>query len=71
MFIRQYSEIYEESITKSPKCNNWFVLNIYAKIKVILELKWLTMEERIELSTLIFLFKALHDQQFPKHLRLQ
>ena len=39
MLIRQYPEIYEESITKRPKRNNWFVLNIYAKIKVILELK--------------------------------
>ena len=27
--------------------------------------------ERIELSTLIFSLKALHDQQFPKHLQLQ
>ena len=38
-----------------------FVLNKYAEIKDVLGLKWLTTEERIELSKLIFSFKVLHD----------
>ena len=29
------------------------------------------VEKRIELSTLLYLFKALHIQQFSKHLQLQ
>ena len=43
----------------------------YAKIKDVLELKWFMIQEIIKLSTLIFPFKALHDQQFPKHIQLQ
>ena len=45
IFIRQYSVIYEESITKIPKRNSWFHFEyIYAKIKGDLELKWLTID---------------------------
>ena len=29
------------------------------------------IEERIELSTLIIWLRALHDQQFPRYLKLQ
>lgn len=48
-----------------------FVLNKYTKMKDVLELKLLTTEERIELSTLIFSLKGLLDQQFPQNLQLQ
>ena len=48
-----------------------FVLNKYTTMKDILELKLLTTEERIELSTLIFSLKGLLDQQFPQNLQLQ
>ena len=48
-------------LQKKQNATVGFVLNKNAKIKNILKLKWLTIEERIELSTLIFLFKALHD----------
>ena len=48
-----------------------FVLNKYTKMKDVLELKLLTTEERIELSTLIFSVKGLLDQQFPQNLQLQ
>ena len=47
-----------------------FVLNKYVKIKHVLELKWLMIEERSELWTLIYLFKALHDQHIAKHLQV-
>ena len=47
------------------------VLNKYTKMKDVLELKLLTTEERIELSTLIFSLKGLLDQQFPQNLQLQ
>ena len=36
-----------------------------------LELKWKAIEERVELSKLIFLFKALHHQQFREYFQLQ
>ena len=48
-------------LQKKQNATVGFVLNKNAKIKNVLKLKWLTIEERIELSTLIFLFKALHD----------
>ena len=48
-----------------------FVLNKYTKMKDVLELKLLTTEERIELSTLIFSLKGSLDQQFPQNLQLQ
>ena len=48
-----------------------FVLNKYTKMKDVLELKLLTTEERIELSTLIFSLKGLLDQQFLQNLQLQ
>ena len=38
-----------------------FFFNKYAKIKDVIELKWLTSEERMELSKLIFSFKALYN----------
>ena len=55
---------------KGQNATAGFVLNKYTKIKDVLELKWLPTEERIELSKMIFLFKALHDQ-IPKHLQSQ
>ena len=48
-----------------------FVLNKYTKIKNVLEFKSLTIEERIEFSTLIFSLKTLQDWQFLKHLTLK
>ena len=42
-----------------------FVLNKYAKIKHVLKWNWLTRDERIGISTLIVLFKALYDHYFP------
>ena len=48
-------------LQKKQNATVGFVLNKNAKIKNVLRLKWLMIEERIELSTFIFLFKALHD----------
>lgn len=42
-----------------------FALNKYVKIKHVLELNWLTIDEKIGFSTLIVLCKDLYDQQFP------
>lgn len=59
--FRQYTK---NRLQKVQDATTGFVCNKYAKMKDVLESKLLTTEEGIKLSTLIFLFKALHDQQF-------
>lgn len=36
-----------------------FVLHTYTKIKVVLEFKWLMIEERINFSTFIFIVQSV------------
>jgi len=46
------------------------VLNKYANINDVTNLKWLPIEERIELSIVKLAHKSLYQEHFPSYLKL-
>ena len=47
-----------------------FVLNKYANINDVINIKWFAMEERMEYSLAIMRFQSVYDENVPNHLRL-